>query len=113
MKTVRLPITIAAVAGIALLAGCGSGVSGTYTDSHGLIAMTFHGGTVTVGGGMESALGAIAGSNATSPKLKYKVKGKKVIITAPNASNSPLVLEIADDGCLTGIPYGELCKKKS
>jgi hypothetical protein len=101
MRKLRLPIFFVAFAGLALLAACGSGVSGTYTDKATGNQWTFKNGKVTV-----------SNSGMSMGGYTYKVKGKKVVMTAPAAAGGvTLEFDIGKDGCLTGPGIlGEACK---
>jgi hypothetical protein len=102
MQNFRLPTFVAASVALGLLAGCGSGVSGTYTNKTpmGDIQYTFKNGTLTISTGGMSQSG-----------YKYKVDGKKIILSAPSGGGPTLELQINDKGCITGpMILGEACK---
>lgn len=81
-----------------LLAGCGGGgMSGTYTDSSGVISFTFHSSKVdihTFGGTVE---------------VPYRVDGDNIIIKSPQGD---LVIHRNKDGTLAG-PLGPMTKTSS
>lgn len=85
-----------------LLAACGSGVSGTYTDSMGITSYTFEsGGKVEV-----STMGA-------TMEMHYAVDGNKVkIALSGNADGPTQVLTIQPDGSIAGPGGIKLTKKK-
>jgi len=75
------------------LAGCGSGLSGTFEDPHGLARLDFDGdGTVV----QTSALGAI------ELRLAYEVDGDRIRIVRPGAGDAALVLTRVDADTLAG-----------
>lgn len=85
-----------------LLAGCGGGISGTYTDPMGISSYTFEpGGKVEM-----SAMGATV-------EMHYTVDGNKVKIGLTGDSNGPTqVLTIQSDGSIAGPGGIELTKKR-
>lgn len=82
-----------------LLAACGGGLSGTYTDPMGISSYTFEpGGKVEM-----SAMGA-------SVEMPYEVDGNKVRIKLPGGAAQ--VLTIKPDGSISGPGGVTLTKKK-
>ncbi|HTP43273.1 MAG TPA: hypothetical protein VMJ13_01850 [Candidatus Acidoferrum sp.] len=88
------------IAGSALtFAGCGSGLSGTYTNPTGLV-------TLDVRSGGKASL-AMMGE---SEDCTYDVDGKKMTLTC---NKDKTVWNIHDDGSITGPGFvGTLSKKK-
>jgi hypothetical protein len=82
---------------VAALAGCGGGVSGTYTGNEGMIqSMTFDGGEVEI----MTIMGIESGT--------YEVDDDRVHITVDGETQT---LAINDDGCIDGgMMIGVLCK---
>jgi hypothetical protein len=104
MNTRRIARTVAAAALLALLAGCGQGLSGEYgtTNSRGEFepVMTFKS-----GGEVETEL---MGNIMVG---KYEVKDGKVYIS-PVEGGPVQALRIDDKGCIDGgMVFGTLCKK--
>lgn len=82
-----------------LLAACGGGLSGTYTDSTGIASYTFGpGDKVEV-----NAMGA-------SVEMPYEVDGNKVRIKLPGGAEQ--VLTIQPDGSISGPGGITLTRKK-
>ncbi len=94
----RLAVSgLAALALAALLAGCGSGIQGTYADEFGITRMTFkRDGTV-----VQSAMG-------TEVEMEYEVDGDKVRLKTPMGA---LLLTRVDDDTLSG-PMGATFKRE-
>jgi hypothetical protein len=88
---------IPGLAVVLALAGCGGGVSGTYTGSQGMIqSMTFDGGEVEI----MSIMGIETGT--------YEVDGDRLHVTIQGETQT---LAINDDGCIDGgMMIGVLCK---
>jgi hypothetical protein len=100
MMKIRILMTLAASITLVALGGCGPRVSGTYTDKASGNQWTFKSGTVTVSNGGMSESG-----------YKYKVEGKKILLTNPNGNGPTLELDINDKGCITGVGIMvEACK---
>ncbi len=92
--------SVAALVALTILAGCGGGVSGTYIDKDSGNQWTFKNGTVTV-----------SNSGMSMSGYKYKVDGKKIILSNPNGVGPTLELDINAKGCITGPGIlGEACK---
>lgn len=79
-----------------LLAACGGGMSGTYTESHGIISLTFHSDKVDV-----------TSFTGVTKELGYKTDGDKVVLKSPEGN---LVLTRNKDGSLA-TPWGTMSKK--
>jgi|GEM_PF-5954059 len=93
-KYPALPLPIPA------LGGCGSGVSGTCTDSVSGNQWSFDGGELT-----------ITNSGMSMGGYKYEPDSDKIRLSAPGGAGRTLEISIKDKGCLSGagIP-GEACK---
>lgn len=89
---------VLALSSALMIAGCGPGLKGTYSDPMGAMQYTFEsGGTVYV-----SVMGM-------EQELKYEVDGQRVRIISPQGNQ---ILTLQDDGSLQG-PLGlTLTKRK-
>lgn len=96
-KSIRGAAFGAALSSAALLAGCGGGMNGTYTDSSGLLSFTFHSGKVDV---------RTPGGTVEAP---YTVQGDRIVIKSPQGN---LVIRRNKDGTLDG-PVGPMAKTGS
>lgn len=81
-----------------LLAACGSGLDGTYSDQSGMMRYRF-----------ESSGKVYAEAMGMESELKYTVDGDKVKIEVPGGGN--MIFTKAKDGSLKG-PMGIALKKK-
>ncbi|MCL4688102.1 MAG: hypothetical protein KJ007_06005 [Burkholderiales bacterium] len=81
-----------------LLAACGSGLDGTYSDQSGVLSYRF-----------ESGGKVYAKSMGMESEFKYTVDGDKVKIEVPGGGN--MIFTKAKDGSLMG-PMGIALKKK-
>ncbi len=90
----RLGFCVLAAFLVLLTSGCARRLSGKYTDAENLVTLEFRNGKVYVVG----LLGTVAGD--------YTMKGKELILG--QAVGQGLVLEIQNDGTLTGFPGGTL-----
>jgi hypothetical protein len=76
-----------------ITAGCGSGVTGTYSDPTGAFVLNLNsGGNATI---------AFAGM---SSMCTYTVSGSNVTLMCQGDTSGPLVLTIQSDGSVTGPP---------
>lgn len=87
-----------AVVLVSLLAACGSGPSGTYSDDNGVMSITF-----------KSGGKAFMSSMGFESEVNYKVDDGKVVVTGANGN---LVLDVQSDGSLEFMG-SKLTKKKS
>lgn len=94
---IRKKITIRAKAGVLIivatliLAACGSGLDGTY--SNGMLKVKFE------SGGKAYMSAAFMGIEGAESEVKYEIDGDKVIISTPQGNQ---VLRLQKDGTLTG-----------
>ncbi len=101
MTRIRILMAFATSMALMALGGCGSGVSGTYIDKVSGNQWTFKGDSVTVTNGGMSMSG-----------YKYKVEGKKIMLTNPTGIGPTLEFDINDKDCISGPGIlGEACKK--
>ncbi len=92
MAKLSLALLLVALYSIAGCDGCGSGVSGTYTDPHGAITLDIKsGGTATI---------TFMGETA---QCTYTVDGKKLALNCKGDAGK-MTFNIQDDGSLTGPP---------
>jgi hypothetical protein len=97
-KAIRGTAFGAVLLSAALLAGCGGGgMSGTYSDSNGVLSFTFHSGKVDVN---------TPGGTVEAP---YSVDGDRIVIKSPQGN---IVIHRNKDGTLDG-PLGPMSKTGS